>query len=241
MHFGNARIDYLVFQFPRSEAWKRMAERGLAASLSLLLLWSLGCSHETVCSISLARECPRAVLPAGSAGTSFVPSLRGGARSEAGDDDTASLAGGQEGTTEAGAAETIQEAVEPTLDEAGELWRRAVDASPTDAALLFEYALFLQDDKADWLAAEGIYKKVLALEPTHVAALCNYANILGDKRKDFDGAERAIQSALLLNPSDGTALANYASLILDWRGETRRAQELYLYSLRADPSNTATL
>ena len=38
-----------------------------------------------------------------------------------------------------------------------------------------------------------------------------------------------------------TKLANYAALVLDKRDESRRAQELYLHAIRADPANTATL
>jgi tetratricopeptide (TPR) repeat protein len=125
--------------------------------------------------------------------------------------------------------------------EAERLWIRAVDASPSDAPLLFEYALFLQDDKKDWLGAERMYKRVLSLDPTHVAAMSNYGMILSEQREDLDGAERVFQLALILNPNDGTALANFAALVLDKHNEPRRAQELYLCALRADPSNTATL
>jgi tetratricopeptide (TPR) repeat protein len=130
---------------------------------------------------------------------------------------------------------------DPTLEQAREIWIQAVDASPQDASLLFEYALFLQEDANDYLASEAMYKKVLRLEPSNAAALTNYATILSEHRGDLTGAESAFQLAVLINPNDGTALANYAALVLEKRHEPRRAQDLYLYSLQADPSNIATL
>jgi len=89
-----------------------------------------------------------------------------------------------------------------TMEEAEELWVRAVDAAPDAVPLLFDYPLFLQDDKGDWLGAERVYKKVLAIEPTNIAAASNYATILGDHRDDLNGAECAFQWALANNQND---------------------------------------
>jgi len=141
-----------------------------------------------------------------------------------------------------GCSDGLQGEDEPTtLAEAENVWIRAVDASPKDVALLFDYALFLQDDKKDWLGAERVYKKVIVLEPQNVAALSNYATILGEHRDNLNAAECSFQMALAIDPGDGKALANYAALVLEKRHEPRRAQELYLHALHADPSNTATL
>ncbi len=154
------------------------------------------------------------------------------------------------GTERSGAAEGLgavvgdvvpPDPVDPTLEEARDLWTRAVDASPQDAPLLLEYALFLQDDARDWLGAERIYKRVIGLQPRNAAALTNYATILSDHRQDLTSAESAFQLALAINPDDGTALANYAALLLEKRHEPRRAQDLYLHALHADPTNIATL
>lgn len=144
-----------------------------------------------------------------------------------------------EGQHKVGSQKPVQS--EPTLEQAREIWMRAVDVSPQDASLLFEYALFLQEDANDWLGAEGMYKKVIRLLPDNAAALSNYGTILSDHRGDLASAESAFQLAILINPNDGTALANYAALVLEKRHEPRRAQELYLYALQADPSNIATL
>lgn len=152
-------------------------------------------------------------------------------------------AGGGEGEQEVSGDVPVPEDADAvtTMEEAEEMWVRATDAAPNNAPLLFDYALFLQDDKGDWLGAERVYKKVLALKPSNVEAASNYATILSEHRDDLNGAECAFQWALALSPNDGTALANYAALVLDKRNEPRRAQELYLHAIRADPTNTATL
>jgi len=46
-----------------------------------------------------------------------------------------------------------------THEEAEKLWIRAVDAAPNDASLLFDYALFWQDDKDDWLVPSACTKQ----------------------------------------------------------------------------------
>jgi Tfp pilus assembly protein PilF len=94
------------------------------------------------------------------------------------------------------------------------LYKRVVDADPTNASNLNNYAFFLTTIRHDHDAAEAFYRRALAADSTHAYTLGNYANFLADVRHDHDAAEAIYKRAVDADPADADTLGNYARLLL---------------------------
>ena len=114
--------------------------------------------------------------------------------------------------------------------QADELHKRAIDADPTDAGILGNYAYFLTDVRRDHDGAEALYRRALDADPTHANNLGNYANFLTDVRRDHDGAEALYRRALDADPTHANNLGNYAHLLFVL-GDDTKAEALALRAL----------
>ena len=122
---------------------------------------------------------------------------------------TTDAAARMSGTMKAYSLLTEAEALKSDPDGADAAHRRAVEAAPSSALVLGNYAVFLQDVRKDSDAAEEHFRRALEAEPTHTTNLGNYAVFLQTVRKDTDGAEEYYRRRRRPTP---TTLATWATM-----------------------------
>ncbi len=104
-----------------------------------------------------------------------------------------------------------------------------------------DYALFLENQKQDYDAAEAYYLKAIELAPNDSDFIGNYANFLADQKQDYDAAETYYLRAIEANPNHVNSLGSYANFLADQKQDYDTAKTYYLKALKADPNNAITL
>ncbi|TQD42253.1 tetratricopeptide repeat protein [Actinomyces johnsonii] len=99
------------------------------------------------------------------------------------------------------------------VDQAEQMYQRAIDADPTNANILGAYATFLKNIRGDMDQAEQMYQRAIDADPHHANNLGNYAIFLHTVRGDTDQAEQMYQRAIDADPYDAISLGNYAQLL----------------------------
>ena len=129
-------------------------------------------------------------------------------------------------------------------DAADEMYRRALEADPSHANHMGNYAVFLRRVRGDHDAAEAMYQRALEADPSHTNNLGNYAFLLRRVRGDHDAAEAMYQRALEADPRHTNNLGNYASFLTDVCGaitmRPRRCISGRSKPTRATPTTWAT-
>lgn len=97
------------------------------------------------------------------------------------------------------------------------LYKRSVEAYPSDPQALVDYADFLVEDKKDQDGAETLLKKAVQACPRDPGALCAYAAFLKDQRRDMDGAEKHFRMGVESAPYDADALCDLAHFLTEER------------------------
>jgi tetratricopeptide (TPR) repeat protein len=120
---------------------------------------------------------------------------------------------------------TLEADAESDSSKQDGIYRKALDALPQSAELIFNYANFLWETLKDYDRAEEMYKRVLQIAPGDADNLGNYASFLWEIRKDYDRAEEIYTRALELDPNNANNLANYAQLLLA-RGRQAEGMEM---------------
>jgi len=126
-------------------------------------------------------------------------------------------------------------------DEHEAHYREAIQALPTSAELLGNYAVFLKNIRKDHDAAEAVYKRAIEADPNHANNLGNYANFLKNIRKDHDAAEAVYKRAIEADPNHANILGNYAAFLNDIRKDHDAAEAVYKRAIDADPNHSNIL
>jgi Tfp pilus assembly protein PilF len=126
-------------------------------------------------------------------------------------------------------------------DRAYEAYRQGAAHFPNEAPLLGNYALFLENNRKDFGAAEAMYKRALEVDPKHANNLGNYAIFLTKSRKDVDAAEAMYKRALEADPKHANSLGNYATFLKNRRKDFVAAEAMYKRALEADPKHANNL
>ncbi|MCW5214076.1 tetratricopeptide repeat protein, partial [Desulfobulbus sp. US5] len=100
-----------------------------------------------------------------------------------------------------------------------------VEADPKHACNLANYALFLMNQRQDYIAAEAMYERSLEADQNHAGILGSYAIFLDVYKKDYAAAEKMYQLALEAAPENANCLGNYARLLF-LRGDKTKAIEM---------------
>lgn len=119
-------------------------------------------------------------------------------------------------------------------------YERALEADPSDANNLGNYALFLAG-KGDLNEAETMYRRALKSDPGHANNLGNFASFLRNVRRDPDEAEVLYKRALESDPKHVIHLGNFANFLKYERGDIDGAEVLYRRALEIDPKNVTHL
>ncbi|MDG4553679.1 MAG: tetratricopeptide repeat protein [Candidatus Competibacter sp.] len=120
---------------------------------------------------------------------------------------------------------------------ANRFYKRMVSATPHDACILSDYAIFLADQHGDLDGAESYYRRALEADPKHANNLGNYAGFLARKRGDLDEAEAYFKRALEANPKHANTLGNYAIFLERKRGDLDEAEAYFKRALEANPKH----
>ncbi|MBQ0959030.1 tetratricopeptide repeat protein [Ideonella sp. 4Y11] len=126
---------------------------------------------------------------------------------------------------------------EPDLVKRDSLYREGIRLFPNSAELAGNYALFLENQRKDYDAAEALYKRALELDPSNANNTGNYAIFLKDQRKDYDAAEALFKKALELDPNHANNTVNYAIFLANQRKDDNAAEVLYKKALELDPNH----
>ena len=88
--------------------------------------------------------------------------------------------------------------IQGDMDQAEQMYQRAITADPTNATNLANYATFLHTVRRDMDQAKQMYQRAIDADPHHANTLGNYAQILFAKSNDMEAislAEKAITLA----------------------------------------------
>jgi len=117
----------------------------------------------------------------------------------------------------------------------------AIEADPTSAKALSDYAIFLAEIRRDHDRAEEFFRRALDVDAKHAKTLGRYAAFLAEVRKDNNRAEQMYLRALEADPEDAETLGRYALFFRKVRKQYDRAEALFRRALEADPTNAANL
>jgi Tfp pilus assembly protein PilF len=128
-----------------------------------------------------------------------------------------------------------------SVDLTDRLYQHMVKVEPNNAEILDNYALFLEQERADLDRAELYYKRTIEAEPTSAVPLVNYALFLWDQRGDIDGAEEHFKRAIETEPDRTPGLADYAVFLWQERGDMDSAEVYFKRAIEAAPTASAVL
>lgn len=115
-----------------------------------------------------------------------------------------------------------------------QIFLRALEALPSDANLIRNYAGFLEY-KPDPERAQQYYERAIELDSRNTFTLVSYADFL-KWRDQPDLAESFYLRALEVDPNYDYGLAHYAIFLQFVRKEMDKAEELYQRALRLNPN-----
>ena len=99
------------------------------------------------------------------------------------------------------------------MDQAQNMYQRAIDAEPTNARNLGNYANFLNTVRGDMDQAQNMYQRAITADPHNANNLGNYAYFLITVRGDMDQAQNMYQRAITADPHNANNLGNYAQFL----------------------------
>ena len=127
------------------------------------------------------------------------------------------------------------------MDQAEDMYRRAIDADPHHANNLGNYATFLHTVRGDMDQAEQMYQQAIGADPHHATVLGAYAAFLETVRGDMDQAEQLYRRAIDADPHHARNLGTYANFLKNIRGDMDQTQQMYQQAITADPTNATVL
>ena len=130
------------------------------------------------------------------------------------------------------------EASNTQLEQAGDLYERALALEPSLADIRVNYGRYLET-RGDLQAALEQYRLAAAEKPWLVEAQYNYGTA-AIQDGAFEEAERSLSEALVLNPDHADALGNLGLLYLSQDRESE-AGELFARAVEANPANAIAL
>ena len=127
------------------------------------------------------------------------------------------------------------------VNQAEQMYQRAIDAEPTNANVLDKYAFFLHTVGGDMDQAQDMYQRAINADPDNANTLGNYAILLQTLCNDPDRVENMYQQAITTDPLHPNNLSNYASFLNNIRGDIDRAEDVYQRAINADSHDARTL
>ncbi len=82
------------------------------------------------------------------------------------------------------------------------MYERAIDADPTHANTLNNYATFLTDVRGDFGRAEGLFERAVAAYPTDANVVGNFSRLLFVSGRRAEGEQYARQALTLAGPGE---------------------------------------
>ncbi|XAR60721.1 hypothetical protein NMG60_11034202 [Bertholletia excelsa] len=95
-----------------------------------------------------------------------------------------------------------------------------------------------EDEYAEYLRTELVYRTALTQDPNNPLLLANFAQFLFVVAHDYDRAEEYFKRAAMAEPPDAEALSKYANFLWQAKKDLWAAEETYLAAISADPGNS---
>ncbi|KAK7294089.1 hypothetical protein RJT34_16972 [Clitoria ternatea] len=100
-------------------------------------------------------------------------------------------------------------------DRTDAYYQNMIEANPSDALLLGNYAKFLKEVRGDYSKAEEYLERAILANPDDGHILSLYAELIWQTEKDADRAEGYFDQAIRSAPDDCYVLAAYANFLWD--------------------------
>ncbi|XP_061340100.1 uncharacterized protein LOC133286671 [Gastrolobium bilobum] len=100
-------------------------------------------------------------------------------------------------------------------DRMDSYYQNMIEANPSDALLLGNYAKFLKEVRGDYPKAEEYLERAILANPGDGHILSLYADLIWQTRKNADRAEGYFDQAIKSAPDDCYVLASYAKFLWD--------------------------
>ena len=127
------------------------------------------------------------------------------------------------------------------MDQAQQMYQRAIDADPTNTNILGAYATFLHIVRRDMGQAQQMYQRAIDADPTNTNILGAYTTFLKNIRGDMDQAQQMYQRAIDADPHHARNLGAYALFLHTKRGNIDQAEQMYQRAIDADPYDAISL
>ncbi|KAK3219385.1 hypothetical protein Dsin_013355 [Dipteronia sinensis] len=102
-------------------------------------------------------------------------------------------------------------------------YQKMIEANPSNALLLGNYAKFLKEVKGDYAKAEELCGRAILEDPADGNMLSLYADLIWQTQKDAQRAENYFDQAVKTAPDDCYVLASYARFL--WDAEEEEEEE----------------
>lgn len=100
-------------------------------------------------------------------------------------------------------------------DRTDAYYKNMIEANPSDALLLGNYAKFLKEVRGDYLKAKEYLERAILASPDDGHILSLYAELIWQTEKDADRAEGYFDQAVKSAPDDSYVIASYANFLWD--------------------------
>jgi Tfp pilus assembly protein PilF len=126
------------------------------------------------------------------------------------------------------------------LDEAKQLYEKALEVDPDNAYVIGNYAIFADTKLSDATLAGELYERALRVDPRQPINLRNYAAFVG-RQGDIGRARELFERAVVVAPRNGWVYGRYASFVGEIVGDLDEAKQLYEKALEVDPDNAGVI
>jgi len=124
------------------------------------------------------------------------------------------------------------------MDQAQEMYQRAIDADPHHADILGNYAYFLNTVRGDMDQAQDMYQRAIDADPTNAIFLGNYAQVLFARSDDMEAISLAEKAISLASDDERSLLAECHFYLFAHSSEHRKKSGGALKALLADGVTT---
>lgn len=127
------------------------------------------------------------------------------------------------------------------VEEADELFRRALALAPRNAGLMRRYGTFLSVMIGDQTAAEAQLRAAVELDPHGAESLESLAEFLHKVKRDAEEAEVFLRQALKIAPNRTETLSRFAAFLRSTKQSPDEAETFYRKALDANPKDAHSL
>jgi tetratricopeptide (TPR) repeat protein len=127
------------------------------------------------------------------------------------------------------------------MERAEKLYQRAIEADPTHANIIGNFAAFVHYERKEMERAEQLYERAIDIGPTEASIICNFAILMETERNDLDRAEKLFTRAIDIAPQRADIIGRFANFLAKARKEAQRAEEMYMRAIGADPTSAINI